>query len=442
MKKLFVSAFAVFACLLSFNLSAAECTGFSLEWSGLTHYELNSFYLADETDYDPNLWMQFYQDEETGKITAGTYDLGSTINSTYKTCTECVYLQSDLVGEGEDAKYSKVYYQKSGTLTIEAVDASNEIKGTIQAVLAEATIADDLTTTFVTDGGCIEIETATFDSGVCVPDCTGKICGDDGCGGTCGEGCGDLACSEDQKSCVEYECTQITLGKISDAYADADYGEYSYNFNHTPAVVSSDYTTFELYDVIEAGEYDLADTNYTDCTVCMQLFEETTVDDEGSMTGIGRRYFQKSGKVNVTSFNDATGAINASLNKVRLVEVTVDSSTWISTEVAGGKCYDIKDVTFSYPAGNDTGSDPADTGDTGSDPADTGDTGSNPDDTADTDDTEVPGDTTDTEVPGDTGSAPSDGTDATPSDDDAASDDDATPEKEDKDSSGCSVVTL
>lgn len=436
MKKLFVSAFAVFACLLSFNLSAAECTGFSLEWSGLTHYQLNSFYLADEEDYDPNLWMQFYQDEETGKITAGTYDLGSTINSTYKTCTECVYLQSDLVGEGEDAKYSKVYYQKSGTLTIEAVDASNEIKGTIQAVLAEATIADDLTTTFVTDGGCIEIETATFDSGVCVPDCTGKICGDDGCGGTCGEGCGDLACSEDQKSCVEYECTKITLN--NDPVFDGsyiEYGSYSYQFNHTPVAFEGDYTTFELYDAIEAGSYDLAGTNYADCDVCMQLFEDIQYDEEGYMTGIGKRFFQKSGTVTVNSFNETTGAIDAALNNVRLVEVTVDSD-WNSTEVAGGKCYDITNTPFAY--GDDTGSDPADTGDTGSDPADTGDTGNN--DPADTGDTEVPGDDT-----SDTGSAPSDGdTDTTPADGDDTTPTDGDDTNSDKggDDGGCALVTL
>ena len=99
MKKLFVSAFAMFACLLSFNLSAQECTGFSLDLSGLTHYQLNSFYVTD-ADYDPVLWMKFYQDEETGAITAGTYDLGSTINSSYATCTECLYVQADLVGEG------------------------------------------------------------------------------------------------------------------------------------------------------------------------------------------------------------------------------------------------------------------------------------------------------------------------------------------------------
>lgn len=35
---------------------------------------------------------------------------------------------------------------------------------------------------------------------MCVPDCTGKACGDDGCGGTCGE------CIGDQMGCVEGAC--------------------------------------------------------------------------------------------------------------------------------------------------------------------------------------------------------------------------------------------
>ena len=417
MKKLFVSAFAVFACLLSFNLSAQECTGLSLDWSAFTHYQVNSFYVTNNEDYDPVLMMQFYQDEETGAITAGTYDLGSTTNSSYATCTECVFLQADLVGEGENASYSKIYYQKSGELKIDAVDASNEIKGTITAVLAEATIDDDtLATDFVTDGACFEIESAAFDSGVCVPDCTGKICGDDGCGGTCGDGCGDLACSEDQTSCVEYECSKITLNNNPEYEGDLEYNFYSYNFHHTPAVANGDYTTFELYDAIEAGEYDLADTNYADCTVCMQLFEEIEYDDEGNMTGIGRRYFQKSGKVNVTSFNDANGAISASFNKVRLVEVTVDSN-WTSSEVAGGKCYDIEDAPFTYSEGTEPTTDPT---------------------------TEPTTDPT-TEPTTDPTAEPTDGNndDTNTGDTDQPNEEDSqNTEKEDKDSSGCSLVTL
>ena len=34
----------------------------------------------------------------------------------------------------------------------------------------------------------------------------------------------------------------------------------------------------------------------------------------------------------------------------RVEEVVIDTSTWSTVPVAGGKCYDIKDTTFTYTA--------------------------------------------------------------------------------------------
>ena len=41
---------------------------------------------------------------------------------------------------------------------------------------------------------------------VCVPDCDGKVCGDDGCFGTCGECSGDEICAPDGAKCCTPEC--------------------------------------------------------------------------------------------------------------------------------------------------------------------------------------------------------------------------------------------
>jgi len=51
---------------------------------------------------------------------------------------------------------------------------------------------------------------------VCVPDCEGKDCGDDGCGGNCGECTDDLVCTDD--SCAEGSC----VFDIQDIYCVID----------------------------------------------------------------------------------------------------------------------------------------------------------------------------------------------------------------------------
>ena len=319
-----------------------ECTGLSLDLSALTHYQTNKFYVTNN-DYDPVLRMEFYQDEETGKITAGTYDLGSEINASFKTCTECVMIQADLVGEGEEATYSKVYYQKSGELKIDAVDDNNEIKGTISAILAEATI-DEVTfeTLFVAGGSCFEIETASFDSGYeepCVPQCeAGWECGSDGCGGTCGEGCGELACSEDHK-CVEWECDKLEIG-------EAVISEYDYSY-YAPVVDNAAGDT-SLEDMIQleftyyypaAGTFDLS-LSYDDAYYAMFLLEDLVEDEDGYLSA-SKLYFQESGELEFTEVYDSSFESKGHAS-FRVVEVDAESLE----PVAGGKCYDIENFTW------------------------------------------------------------------------------------------------
>ena len=220
-------------------------------------------------------------------------------------------------------------------------------------------------------------------------------------------------CNATQDACVDWECTKITLNndpKFDGSYIS--YNMYDYKFDHAPVAFEGDYTSLQLYDVIEAGDYDLADSNYADCDVCVQLFEEIEYDEEGYMSGIGKRFFQQNGTLTVNSFDEATGAIDAVFDNVRLVEVTVDSN-YNSTEVPGGKCYEIDNAPFATDGeSGDTGTEP----DTGSEPTDTGDDGND-------------------EEPTDTGDTASD---EEPTD---GNDDDAKPEKSKK-SSGCALVTL
>ena len=308
-----------------------NCTALSLDWSALVQSSINKFYVTNE-DYDPVLQMQFYQDLENGTITAGTYDLGSEINSTFETCTECVFVFSDYVEE--DDEYSKIYYQKSGSLTIDKVDDYNNIVGTITAVLAEATINDEtLETLFVENGACLKIESAAFDSGYeepCVPECNGKECGYDGCGGICGSCENGKGCSENFE-CVDFElpatCETISIDWSTLGYY---YGGYYTDGEDT-------YGLLELINGPSVGVFDLGsevNSNYSTYTECVRIASEDI------------NYFQYSGELKIDAFdsnNNIAGAISGTF-----VETIFGGSNdnWVSTPVAGGSCVTIAASAF------------------------------------------------------------------------------------------------
>ncbi|MBM4355216.1 MAG: hypothetical protein FJ109_15770, partial [Deltaproteobacteria bacterium] len=69
-------------------------------------------------------------------------------------------------------------------------------------------IGADVTDAVVgTDGGEPDAEEnpdTTLD--ICIPDCSTRLCGDDGCGGTCGECPKDFVCITDEGKCCMPEC--------------------------------------------------------------------------------------------------------------------------------------------------------------------------------------------------------------------------------------------
>ncbi|MBO7127085.1 hypothetical protein J6W78_06030 [bacterium] len=434
-----------------------QCTPFNCSELSIGEFELvvESDYYGDHYYYYdayttgngigsasvPDLFeISFIADE----LTTGIVDLTGDIGDAY------VILYEDYDVENNSTK--KYYFQESGSLNFtEVKEGTFESRGTGSVRLVEV----DTDIVPVAGGKCYTLDNFAWDT-VCVPQCEGKQCGPDGCGGTCGEGCSvDQTCNAEFQ-CVADSCTTITLDTTNVTFDDY---YMSYYMPYTPNS-GGEYDTFslQLYYVDPViGTHELAGTNYADETgVFIFVYDETDSDDY-------KTYFQKKGQVKVTAYDEEAGNITAELKDVKLAEVTINEDDYSTVPVAGGKCYEIQNVTFSYPAGE--GNDPTDptTDPTNpttdptepttdptepttdpteptSDPADTGDTGDTDNDPADTGDTEVPGDDT-----SDTGSAPSDGdTDTTPADgDDTPADgDDTTPTKESKKSSGCSVVTL
>lgn len=417
------------ACGADFQCVAFNCSELSI---GEFELVVESSYYGNYYYYDayttgngigsasvPDLFEINFRAEE---LTTGIVDLTGdkeNIGDAY------VILYEDYDTENYSA--AKYYFQESGSLNFtEVKEGTFESKGTGSVRLVEV----DADIVPVAGGKCYTVNSFAWDT-VCVPNCEGKQCGSDGCGGTCGAGCSaDQACNAEFQ-CVADSCTTITLDTANVTFNDS---YMTYEMPYTPNS-GGEYDMFSLqlfYVDPVIGTHELAGTNYSDETgIFIFVYDETDSEEY-------KIYFQKKGQVKISAYDEETGNITAELKDVKLEQVTINENDYSTTPVAGGKCYNVKDVKFSYPA-SDTDDDPADTGDTGSDPADTGDTGNN--DPADTGDTEVPGDDT-----SDTGSAPSDGdTDTTPADGDeepADGDEEPAPTKESKKSSGCSVVTL
>jgi len=69
----------------------------------------------------------------------------------------------------------------------------------------------------------------TFDMSVyceeCQPNCTGKVCGDDGCGGTCGACADGQTCKSDQSTCIVVPPENVCGGAIEISVPYYDFGD-------------------------------------------------------------------------------------------------------------------------------------------------------------------------------------------------------------------------
>ena len=324
----------------------SECTGLSVEWDSLDS-NLTIPVEVGDPELKDYLYMEFY-DEDGYSATPenGTYDLGEGKNANYSSCSECIVVRQDYIApedEESSGSFTKTYFQKSGTLTVEDSDREGNIKGTLNAKLIEVTISREngYESTPVEGGGCIEIETAAFDSGVCVPECKeGWECGNDGCGGTCGT-CDGKACSADRK-CVEFKCGTFEVDDFELVEEDSIFGTYYYYDAYS---TGDGIGSPSVPDLLEIGLY--ADT-----------LEETTVTLSGDTNNIGqayvalyedwdaeeysvaKTYFQESGTLKFNEVKAGTMESNG-VGSFRVVEVDED---YIPTP--GGKCYEFKNLAW------------------------------------------------------------------------------------------------
>ena len=339
----------------------SNCTGISIDWTTFTYYSgiyYASLSFGDES-LDDSFIIEIIQDNEDGSdVAVGEYDLGKGDNTNYATCSECIRVSQDYVeaeNEEESGHYTKLYFQKSGTLKIEKVDDSNNIVGSISAILEEVTIDFENKTyesTPVDGGSCVEIETASFNSGYeepCVPQCNGKECGNDGCGGACGI-CDGQACSTDFK-CVPFNCDDLEIDEFKIAKVESWFSSYkryeAYVKDNKPGSAEIPdllAMTFYTYDAEEdewsyrtellEGSETLK--SYADDETAILMYEDYDLENES----VGKYYVHESGKLNFTKVKEGTLESQGN-GSFRVMEVDTDL-----IQVPGGKCYEFNNVTW------------------------------------------------------------------------------------------------
>jgi len=197
----------------------------------------------------------------------------------------------------------------------------------------------------VAGGSCLEIETAVWDT-TCKGSCKeGQICGDDGCGNPCGEGCSpEKQCAADGKSCVDYSCTGISVDSFEslEGYLGVITGKV------TPEIGAdkpdSIYIEFYSSDSFTSGTFDLAskeENNYEYCVHCISV----RVDEESD--GSSQTFFQQKGTMIIEKIEPDGAYSKGKIENLRLVEVSIDSDYLHSTPVMGGACLELETAAWN-----------------------------------------------------------------------------------------------
>lgn len=269
---------------------------------------------------------------------AGTFRLGEGVNDNYATCDQCVRVLED-TGEGRQPRQ---YFPISGSIKVEYPSAGGrEVRITLAEVqLVEVTIrAADLRSIPVEDGGCYQrTQSLVLETAVCVPACGDHICGDDGCGGVCGEGCSQGVCSLDGARCEASAnvCQQV---QITGILANPDVGVYRLSLTELGlgAVDATDFLQIEFY-ANGTGGFSLGagiNRNYRTCEQCVRV----VVDGR-------REFFQREGLLTVSPASEPIAVpgedafVDLLLSGVILDEVTLDDE-FNSSRKAGGSCIEL-----------------------------------------------------------------------------------------------------
>jgi thiol-disulfide isomerase/thioredoxin len=194
--------------------------------------------------------------------------------------------------------------------------------------------------------GAVDPALCQQDGTCCTPSCAGKVCGDDGCGSQCGS-CGDgLECVS---GACQAPCTHdrfIPVKSRSIIYITGQEHPYLVYKAFDNAGTPQNVLVIESYQgqggPAAPGLYTLNGANFKDAGLRLRIGYNCTAN------GCEKIFFGTSGTVAVESIGGAGVTLKALVN-VRLVEVTIDGTTLESTEVPGGDSYCLRDYVIEEP---------------------------------------------------------------------------------------------
>jgi len=270
----------------------------------------------------------------------GSFDLGEDANANYQNCAQCALLLADT---GAGGVPSAVYFARGGVI---GVDPATPPGGAAMSLTLTDASFEEVTidpSTFVStpveDGGCYALPGDTpLATPPCVASCGGRVCGADGCGELCGTCPATQTCQLDGSVCQSAPtCFQLTVGGPDLQLLGS--GRFGVDITSAGAGAAdlADLLQIEFY-ANGTGTFDLGagdNANYATCSQCVRAFVDA--DGEGE-----RQFFQSAGTLVVApTSNVGAGPAQLGFTGLRLVEVTIQSGTYVSTPVEGGACVDI-----------------------------------------------------------------------------------------------------
>jgi hypothetical protein len=169
--------------------------------------------------------------------------------------------------------------------------------------------------------------------------CNGKVCGGDGCGASCGA-CGqNETCDNGQ--CV-LDCTNNGFVAVTETASEIS-GNTIYTAQTNPTE-PFDQLSLENYPsqggLIRGGQWTFTGQNYANCGVCVLIYQNVN-------GGVPDKIFlAESGTLNLTSIGGVGSQLTGSFTDLVLIEVTIDSQTFISTPVPNGDNWCIDTYSF------------------------------------------------------------------------------------------------
>jgi hypothetical protein len=180
-------------------------------------------------------------------------------------------------GYGDNETVSTAFLLNTGTYTLRMIDSLGDgWLGAIISISYTNGAAVILTTTLAV--GALATESFDINCNLCLPSCDGKLCGDDGCGGSCGECQGGAVCAD-------HQCVATCTPECAETAACGDDG-----CGGSCGACTSDDPCVEA--VCDGATCVLADTDCDDqdpCTVdtCGDggcAYEEAPCDDQNPCT--------------------------------------------------------------------------------------------------------------------------------------------------------------